>query len=165
MPENTALKDVFHVAGDAPDPEGGRARGVAPGYELSQSAQGHPMLLYKLSTGQEIVLEADVYDVADKYIYLLCPLCLARGRKNMLRIREGIKAFRYDRLIDPPTFPGWSDEQMRHAFPRGLGGTLSVEPFECTWEESPELTRGGGFEKCGWRVSIEKNVVKDARSI
>ncbi len=158
----TDLKDVFHVAGDAPDPEGGRARGVAPGYQLTRAAQGHPMLHYKLSTGAEIILEADVYDVPDRYIYLLCPLCLARGRKNMLRIREGIKAFNYEPTASVPVFPGWTMEQMKHAFPNGAGGLLSVEAFACTWEEDPTLHRGGGFEKCGWKVSIEKNVVRDA---
>lgn len=150
------------MAGDAPDPEGGSARGVAPGYQLTKAAQGHPLLHYRLSTGQEIILEADVYDVPDRYIYLLCPACLARGRQNMLRIREGNKAFSYDPTAPVPVFPGWTMEQMKHAFKDGAGGVLSVEPFECTWEEEPDLSRGMGLEKCGWRVSIEKNVVRDA---
>lgn len=149
------------MAGDAPDPEGGAAHGVAPGYQLTRSAQGHPMLIYKLPTGVEIILEADVYDVPDRYIYLLCPLCLARGHKNMLRIREGVKAFSYDPAAPVPVFPGWTMDQMRNAFKNGAGGVLSVEPFECTWEEVPDLARGSGFQKCGWRVSIDKNVVRD----
>lgn len=157
------LKDVFHVAGDAPDPEGTGLRGVAPGYDLTKSAVGHPKLLYKLPTGEEIVLEADVYDGPDgRYIYLLCPRCLASGRNNQLRIRAGIKQFSYERGERVPLFPGWSREQMKHAFPNGAGGLLSVEPFRCTWEEAPDLQRDHGLNQCTWSVSIDKNVVKDA---
>lgn len=160
----TMIKDVFHVAGDAPDPEGGALRGVAPGYNLTRSAIGHPLMLYRVA-GQELILEADVYALPNEpmYIHLICPLCLMNGRTVALRIIEGRKQLSYDPRADVPTFPGWSRDQMLHAFPHGLGGLLSVEPFGCTWEEEPNLERGGmGFSCCPWKVAIENNVVRPA---
>lgn len=163
MEQERTVKDVFHVAGDMPDPEGTGLRGVAPGYDLRRGAMGHPKLLYRLPTGQELILEADVFDGPDgRYIYLICPRCLASGRTNQLRIRAGVKAFTYEASEPVPVFPGWSREQMKHSFPNGAGGLLSVEPFGCTWEEQPDLERGFGLGLCKWRVSIEKNVVRDA---
>lgn len=165
MEQERTIKDVFHVAGDAPDPAGElrSARGFMPGYDLAKGALGHPMLLYRPKNGPELILEADVFNGPDgQYIYLICPRCLATGHTNQLRIRQGIKAFSYDPAAVVPTFPGWTAEQMRHAFPKGAGGLLSVEPFSCTWEEHPDLQRGFGFEQCGWRVVIERNVVRDA---
>lgn len=156
------IKDVFHVAGDAPDPGGTGLRGVAPGYDLTKAAMGHPMLLYRLPQGQELILEADVFDGPDgRYIYLICPRCFARGHTQQLRIRSGIKAFSYEPNEPVPVFPGWTREQFAHSFPRGAGGVLSVAPFQCTWEEDPTLQRADGFARCGWHVSIDKNVVRD----
>lgn len=155
-------KEIFHVAGDAPDPTGmTNTRGVAPGYDLTGSALGHPMLLHRLY-GKEMVLEADVYkmDGEPMYIHLICPMCLANGRTSALRIVEGKKKLSYDPRADVPTFPGWSRDQMLHTFPHGLGGLLSVEPFGCTWEESPELQRGFGLSCCTWKVAIDNNVVR-----
>jgi hypothetical protein len=162
MDQTQTIKDVFHVAGDAPDPDGTGLRGVAPGYDMTRAAIGHPKLLYRAG-GQELVLEADVHAMAGqpRYIHIICPRCFARGRTQMLTIREDRKQLAYDHLADVPTFPGWSRDQMLHAFPDGLGGLLSVEPFGCTWEEEPELERGLGFSLCGWRVAIDNNVVRD----
>lgn len=158
------LKEVFHVAGDQPDPAGGSLRSVAPGYDLTRSAAGHPMLLWRYPGG-ELVLEADVYQLPDQptYLHLICPRCLAAGRTNGLRITQERKAIAYEPRIEPPTFPGWTDQQMREAFPRGVGGSLTVEAFECTWEEAPDRRREFGLSKCGWRVAIERNVVREVR--
>lgn len=162
QPEQT-IKDVFHVAGDAPDPEGLGRRGLHGGQDFTKSAMGHPKLLYRVPGGsQEIILEADVFDGPDgRYIYLLCPRCLAGGRENQLRIRAGMKQFSYERGDAVPVFPGWTREQMAQAFPHGAGGLLSVEPFSCTFEEVPDLERGHDLGRCQWRVSIDKNVVRD----
>lgn len=163
MPHAATLKECFHVAGDAPDPTGGELRGASAGYDLTKSALGRPMLYYALPDGTELVLEADVYALPNEptYIHLLCPRCLASGRQNALRIVEGHKALSYDPKAIVPPFPGWTQEQMVHAFPRGAGGLLSVEAFSCTWEETPELHRDFGLAVCGWRVAIDKNVVRD----
>lgn len=164
MPHAQTLKEVFHVAGDAPDPRGGDLRGVAAGYDLTRSALGRPMLHYRLPDGTELVLEADVYAMPEQpiYVLMLCPRCLAGGRQNALRIVQGAKAMVYEPAAAVPPFPGWTQEQMAHAFPHGAGGLLSVEAFGCTWEETPELRRDFGMSVCGWRVAIDKNVVRDA---
>lgn len=158
------IKEVFQVAGDRPDPAGTGLRGVMPGYDLRQSAAGHPLLLWRHPAG-ELVLEADVYQLPGQptYIHLLCPQCLQAGRQNALRITQERKAISYDPAREPPTFPGWTDRQMRDAFPNGVGGILSVEAFECTWEEDPTRQRGFGLAKCNWRVVIEHNVVRSVR--
>lgn len=164
MQPPSTLKDVFHVAGDQPDPAGTNLRGVAPGYRLNQSALGHPMLLWKVpGTGRELVLEADVYALPDQpmHIYLLCPVCLMSKQQNQLSIRRDQKQFSYELDREVPTFPGWTHEQMLHAFPRGLGGLLNVEPFRCTFEMQPELQRAFGLAQCTFSVAIDNNVVRN----
>jgi hypothetical protein len=158
------LKDVFHVAGDAPDPTGTGLRGVAPGYRLNQSALGHPMLLWRVpGTGQEMILEADVYALPDQpmHIYLLCPVCLMTKQSNQLSIRADHKKFDYEPFHAVPTFPGWTHEQMAHAFPNGAGGRLSVEPFRCTFEMTPDMQRAFGLNQCTFSVAIDNNVVRN----
>ena len=164
MQTSPTTKDIFHVAGDVPDPSGTGMRGVAPGYRFTQTALGHPMLHYRLSTGEEIILEADVYALPEQpmYVHLICPRCLAAGRQVGLKIDQSQKGMSYDPRAAVAPFPGWTREQMAHALPGGTGGALSIEPFACTWEEAPELRRGFGLGRCGWRVAIDNNVVRDA---
>jgi hypothetical protein len=171
QPRHVSLKETFHVAGDAPDPAGTDLRGVSPGYDFTRAAAGHPFLHYTM--GREIFIEADVYAIGDEppHIILHCPWCIARGRptnQTGLRIRADAKPFSYEPEGVVPPFPGWTVEQMRHAFPRGAGGLLSIaEPIACTWEEDPALERGGdgisGLSRCGWKVVIENNVIRDVR--
>jgi hypothetical protein len=134
---------------------------VAAGYDLTKTAIGHPMLHYALPDGKELILEADVYKIGDEpmYIYLNCPLCLMAGKTVQLCIRADHKQLSYEPTARVPAFPGWSEEQMRHAYPKGAGGLLSVEEFACTFEVEPELRRQFGFAVCPWRVVIDKNVV------
>jgi hypothetical protein len=157
-------KELFHVAGDAPDPSGRSARrGVAPTYDLTQTAAGHPMLFYRLPNGRELVLEADVYQLEDQpiYVHIVCPLCAMCGRSNGLTIRQGLKQVSYEPGEPVPLPPGWSAEQLRQAFPLGLGGRLNTETVECAWEADPELRKDAGFVTCPWRVVIENNVVRE----
>ncbi|MBT8452973.1 MAG: hypothetical protein KJO40_13475 [Deltaproteobacteria bacterium] len=158
-----ALKETFHVAGDQPDPAGTDLRGVAAGYDLTRTAIGHPMLHYALPNGKELILEADVYKLPGQplYIYIICPLCMMAGHKQMLKIDSANKAVSYDPQARVPTFPDWNEKQMRSALPSGGGGLLSVDEFACTWEVEPELRRQFGFAVCPWRVVIEKNVVRN----
>jgi hypothetical protein len=157
------IKDVFHVAGDAPDPTGGDLRGVSPGYSLNQGAEGHPMLWWRLPNGKELILEADVYALPEqpRHIYLLCPVCLLNGMQNQLAIREDQKQFSYEPRARVPAFPGWSSSQMAHAFPRGAGGLLSVAEFRCTFESVPDLERSFGLGQCTFHVVIDNNVVRN----
>jgi len=164
MTHDQTLKETFHVAGDAPDPTGGALRGVSPGYDLTRTALGHPMLLYRVTgTSKEIILEADIYAIPGQpmYVHLICPLCLINGRTVGLKIDQSHKSLSYDVSSPVPTFPGWTNEQMKQAFPDGLGGRLSVEPFKCTWEETPDLKRLDGLACCRWQVAIDNNVVRD----
>lgn len=161
------LKDIFHVAGDAPDPDGTGLRGVSPGYNMTNAALGHPMILYRAG-GQELLLEADVYALPGEpmRVHLLCPRCLARGHTQGLNIRADHKAVAYDVNDAVPVFPGWTRDQMTRAMPRGAGGRLSVEAFACTWEEDPTAQRASGVNGlsiCGWRVKIDDNVARDVR--
>ena len=146
------------MAGNVPDPRGGDLRGVEAGYDFTGGALGHPQIwtpfVYK---GVPLVLEPDVYD---DHIHLICPVCLVEERgEHGLRIRKDAKAYEYEPLREPPTFPGWTPDQMRIAFPNGLRGRLSVEPFRCTWESQADLSRGFGLQKCSFSASIRNNVL------
>jgi hypothetical protein len=161
QPEPDTMKETFHVLGDAPDPTGGEAKGLAPGYRLTQSALGHPRCHYSFGSGGEMIVEADVYALRGQpmYVHLLCPHCAARGHTNALKIAGDHKAMSYAPYGIAPTFPGWSDRQMVNAFPRGTGGLLSIERFRCTWEIAPEHRVQLGAV-CDFEVVIDKNVLR-----
>ncbi len=158
MEQPSNLKEVFHVAGNAPDPEGGDLRGLSVGHNFSNAALGHPQLHYRLGDGREIILEADVYH---DHVHIICPICHEAGRTVGLRIRVDQKDYEYNPLVEPPMWPGWVADQRRIAFPRGVGGTFSCAPFRCTWEAAPDLTRGFGLQRCPWSVSVTKNLVRN----
>lgn len=152
-----ALRDLFHVAGDYPDPAGTGLRGVAPGYRLSRTAIGNPVVFY-----HDLVLTIDVYHFPPEplFLHLICPKCMAIGqKKNALTVHADRKHIEYDRQAPVPTPPGWSKEQLAHTFPEGLGGLLSIEePIACCW--------GGALgdnqaNRCTWRVVIANNVARD----
>lgn len=161
---NQTSKEIFHVAGDMPDPAGSGKRGVAPGYQLNKTAIGHPLLFYRLPTGVEIVLEADVYKLDNQpmYVHILCPLCAMLGRNNGLRIEQGHKEMHYDPDATLRRMPeGWSRDNLRRAFPDGVGGVFSCSQVQCAWEVTPELRRQTGFAVCPWRVVIDENIVRN----
>lgn len=159
-------KELFTVAGDVPDPAGTGLRGQAMGYDFRRSAAGHPKVFYRLGGkhGHPVVLELDVYALPGQptIVHLLCPVCTAAGRTNMLTISSERKAIDYERVLEPPPFPGWTAEQMRAALPNGTAdGRISIEAFACTWELTPEHRRQFGFNRCPWSVAIDKNVAID----
>ncbi len=167
MDHENVTKEIFHLAGDAPDPTGTGLRGIAPHHDLTRAAIGHPMVLYRIN-GKELFLEIDVHvDVSVEphalYAHVICPLCLVGGRQVGLRIHSGAKSLHYDRAAVPRPFPGWSKLQMDEAFRArgGTGGVLSIEPFKCTWEEMPDLRRRDGLATCRWQVAIDNNVARD----
>jgi hypothetical protein len=157
-------KDVFQIAGDAPDPMGEiRGQGVSPGFDMTKMAAGHPKVIYRLANGQDLILEVDVYKLPNEPMYLLffCPLCLQNKRQNALRIVQGNKAMSYDPKAMRGPYPGWTSAQMKESFPKGIGGLLSVEQFACTWEASPEASRDFGLARCTWKVVIDNNVARN----
>lgn len=165
-------KETFHVTGDSASPDArdrGR-RGMTVGHDLTKSAAGKPVLLWRAPNGEEMLLEVDVYQMAGEpgRIHLICPLCAINGTQHALQINQRHKSFDYEPSVPPPPFPGWSTGDVERALHAdGLdikgGGTLSVEPFECTWEQTPDLARAGfGMGRCTWRVAIDKNVVRPA---
>lgn len=170
-------KEAFFVAGDAANPTGHRddrgRRGVVSGHDMTKTAAGHPVILWIAPDGSEKLLTVEVYRVpgAPARIHLLCPMCEMRNPgkpdSNALNISQDQKSFEYD-TAPPPMFPGWTRDDVRGVFEaHGIdivgGGTLDVEPFACTWEETPDLQRGlFGMGRCGWRVSITKNVARSA---
>lgn len=171
MNHEGTYKEIFDVVEDARDPAGvdPSARGLAPGYDLSKSAIGRPMIWYEVS-GTPMPMTWDVYqapDGSDRYIQGLCPACIARGRPPDhcgLTIRHDAKPFSYDPRAEVPPFPGWTRAEMQKARPHGFGGLLTIEaPIACTWEEAPELQRGFGLSRCNWKVQIVKNVARDVR--
>lgn len=163
MQPSDSYKETFHVAGDAADPTGSSARGLAPGYRLTQSAAGHPKCLYAIG-GQEMIVEIDVYHLPDQpmYLHLLCPHCLARefAERNALRVTADQKQMAYEPGAAVPPFPNWTQAQMAQAFPAGVGGRLSVStPFRCTWEIDPRYRERLG-NICDFHVVIENNVIR-----
>lgn len=161
-------KEIFHLAGNVPDPEGTGLHGVAATHNLVNAAIGHPMVLYRIN-GKELFLEIDVHvDLTvtphAMYAHVICPLCLVGGRQVGLRIHSAAKAMHYEREAMPRPFPGWSKRQMDEAFAKrveGVGGVLSIAPFKCTWEEMPDMRRRDGLSTCRWQVAIDHNVARD----
>lgn len=165
----TTIKEVFHVAGDQPDPTGmSNVHGATASYQLDRNVLGRPWIHVrpKGGNGEEIFLVADVYALegAPLTIQLYCPLCMAAhgGAKNGLTIRADRKAVSYDPQGVPPPFPGWEAAQVAHAFPQGVGGRLSVASFACTWEATPELLRTFGLARCTFAGQIVDNVFHHA---
>jgi hypothetical protein len=167
-------KEVFQIAGDAPDPVGvdPSARGVAMGHNFTQAAFGKPIVLAQVGD-KPVLLTIDLYTLPGepKYAHVICPVCLAAGRRQALRIVEGHKAIGFS-LEQPPTWPGWNRRDMQRAIaetmgiteldklPAHWGGRLSIEPFSCTWETEPEPGREYSFSRCPWAVAIDNNVAR-----
>lgn len=126
---------------------GGAARGQAGQMNLTQTAFGHPFIRWN-----DFLLEADVYklDGQPMYVHIICPRC-----HNALKIDEDHKAIFYERHRAPKFAPFLAEQGiMDH------GGSLSIEPFECTWELGPDRQHFG-IGLCRWRVAIDNNIAKD----
>lgn len=145
---NDSLLETFNVDPTlAKDPEGKLApdaRGVAPGYDLTAGALGHPELIYQTKDGRfEVTFFADCFP---DHVHLHCPLCRAKGEEHGIMIRQGVKEWLYEPMRSVPVFPGWSDAKMLVTYPKGAGGRLQMRPVKCPW--------------CGESFAIENNVVR-----
>jgi hypothetical protein len=152
-PHQAPKKEIFEVK-SSKDPVSGVV-GTSMGYDLSANAC-KTVLHYK-GRGGEYFLTADVYKLEGTPLHLLlfCPLC-----KNTLRISQDNKAIDFD-PERTPNFKGFRPEEILASIDAAsLGGSLSVEPFGCTWEAEPELRRQH-FAVCPWKVAIENNEVRD----
>jgi hypothetical protein len=147
-------KELYHIAGDMPDPRGTGLRGAASTMDLTATAMGHPKIFYR-NGSEQFVIEADVYKLPNEpaYVHLICPYC-----RNALRIVQGEKHIEYDPDGFVPLPRGWDWREIRQAFPTGLGGLISIEQFKCVWESEPSLRREYGLSRCGWRCAVENNV-------
>lgn len=173
--DKDGIKNAFSVGHNVRDPAGTGLRGVAPGYDLTSGALGHPQLLWILPNGGDVFFEGDVYAQPGQpmVLYINCPLCLAHGRKIQLRIVQDQKQFSYDVERTPRPFPGWSPARMQHEIvrvfgeqnrvvPTNLGGVLTIaDPIRCTFEADPSLRRSVDAI-CSWKVRVTENVVRSA---
>ena len=135
-------KGLYRADGNAPDPLGGDLRGLSSNIDLTGGALGHPELIFSARDGRDVFLQADAYE---DHVHVHCPACRLDGHEHGLMIRAGQKAFLYEPMMAAPAFPGWEPARMLLAYPRGMGGCLSVEPFLCPW--------------CKHTFRIDKNVV------
>ena len=138
----------------------------ASGVNLNNSALCNPVVYYP-KMGIFLTLDVFALPGTPMYVVVRCPLCQARNPDSEgmdLTIKEDQKSISLDHR-GIPKFPGFTTPELVS----GLGlqnqdelrGRLSVEPFKCTWEESPDLRREFGFSRCGWSVAIDNNIVKD----
>lgn len=110
-----------------------------------------------LVTYKDFLLTFDVYVLPGEPIELhyICPRCRNKGR---------ITAARKHIAFEP-------GESRPITLPDGkktvTGGSLSIEPFECSWElpdagEHKQGIRAGGITLCRLKLAVDNNVAKDA---
>ena len=146
-------EEIFHVAGDVPDPGAGArgvrddARGELSTVNLQASRTAEVQIRYK-----DFIIYGDVYQFPDAplKVVIMCPQC-----RNTLNISADQKQMEYDFAAAP-----------------SIGGKISIEPFGCTWEKpdaGAHNKREGsihlitGMKMCGWKVGVSNNVARDAR--
>jgi len=138
---NPNTEELFHVAGDVPDPDGSALRGQQTSLRLTRTALGHPLVRYVGKKAvQAQVMEMDVYIMAagtpDAHLMVnwLCPRC-----GNSIRTTSQMKQVSFD-----PT-----------------DGRLSMERVVCPWEMG-EDRREFGIGMCRLAFGVEDNVARDA---
>ena len=146
MAEPSDLQKVFTAPTGVADPEGTGLRGVAPGYDFTLAAFGHPELILVSKDGREVTFNADVFD---DHVHLHCGFCRLTGEEHGLMVRKGVRDWLYEPLEQAKTFPGWSDARMMAFYPKGTGGRFQLAPITCPW--------------CKTKFAIENNVVRIER--
>lgn len=148
--DGAAAGDVYRQ-GSFADPSGSGLMGQASQMRLKEMALGHPLIRYK-----DLVLEADVYkdpEGGGLMVNIFCPRC-----RNSLRITSQRKQIEFTAALV-------RDRATGRMLKRG---TLSVSPFQCTWELGRGTDQTGadrmdfGMGLCRWTVAIDNNVAKDA---
>ena len=116
--------------------------GITTSYQIDRGKR-EVIVTYK-----DFVLTVDVYRIEGEplKVHLICPKC-----RHALSVSSERKAIDYDERAGDPA----------------KGGRLSIEPFQCTWEnaDAGDHKQGivsGGMTLCKWRVGIENNVARDA---
>jgi hypothetical protein len=141
-------EEIFHVAGDVPDPTGySSARGQQSTVNLQASRTAEVQIRYK-----DTIIFGDVYQYegAPIRVIIMCPRC-----RNTLTITGDNKRIEYDLGAAP-----------------SIGGKISIEPFTCPFEapdagahkrhsgEGAQIITG--MKMCNWRVGVENNKALDA---
>lgn len=159
---STGKRELVQVAGDIPDPLGAMApgsdavRGMQSTINLSANKQ-EVLVVYK-----DQYLTVDVYAIAGEplKVHLICPRC-----RKLLQVTGDRKRIEYnprERKIAAEALASGKPEIAQLA----ESGSLSIEPFECSWElGNATHVRGivqSGTSLCRLRIGIENNRAKDA---
>ena len=159
---STGKREVVQLVGDAPDPQGVMgpgaviARGLQSTTHLTAGKQ-EVLVIYK-----DMFLTVDVYALPGEpvTVHLFCPRC-----HKPLQVTGDRKRIDYDpseRRVVAAALASGKPEIAALA----ESGSLSIEPFECTWEFGDEThVRGivqSGTSLCRLRIGIDNNRAKDA---
>lgn len=138
---NPQTEELYTICDSSPDPAGTGLVGSHSQINLNRSALGHPKIRYR-----DLVLEADVYlapgipmpagQIALE-VHVYCPRC-----RHNLRITSDRKKIEFDPAAGAPQD----------------GGRISIEAFQCTWEQ--EDHNGSGL--CKTKLAVENNIARDA---
>lgn len=157
-----AKKEIFQVSGD-------QSTGVSSSANLINNTLCKPVVLYRSREMGDLFLTIDVFALpgTPMYAVIRCPICQARNpdSKGMdLTIKEDKKSIDLDHKAIP-RYPGYTTAEIVNALGLQsvdeLRGRISIEPFKCTWEETPDLKRDFGLSRCPWSISITNNIAKD----
>lgn len=147
-------KNELYTIADQPDPTGTGQVGRAATIHLDRHPLARTMVRWK-----DMLLEVDLYPLADAdaagalEILIFCPRC-----RHQLRIDSRRKAVEFDLHKTP----AWVTDAGL-ALATVVQGTISIEPFSCTWElEDGHGRKDFGMSLCRWSVAIDGNVARDA---
>lgn len=168
---NAPKKEAFEIAGNYKDPAGTSLVGKTSGVNLGRNTVATPVVLWR-----DRLLTVDLYKMpgAPMYAVLYCPICAnraaAEGRQpHALRITQDNKKMGFTPGAIP-RIPGFTSQELVHYLGapsiESISGKLSIEPFACTWEASPEEKTNKnshiiGLTRCNWHVAIDNNIAKD----
>lgn len=138
---NPQTEELYHVAGDVPDPDGSALRGQQASLRLTKTALGHPLVRYAGKHAvQAQVMEMDVYAMPDGgsgahlMVNWICPRCGSSIRTTSL-----MKQIQFD----------------------ASDGRLSMERVACPWEMGADRQEFG-IGMCRFAFAVDNNVAKDA---
>lgn len=153
-------EELYTVLDRDPDPAGTGLQGRSSTINLGSQPLGRPLVRLEPPVEDIAVMEVDVYpaDVVGKggapglRILIICPRC-----RNVLEFTSARKEIEFV----PAERPEW-DPTRQAMVDRG---TLSIEPFECTWEldgKRKVAQTANGMNLCRMRLGIDRNVARRA---